>query len=92
MDARSPQFDDLFAWTDDRVVLFLDRTDDAWIVARGWRRGDRLTDVRRWTFASDLRATGQIRRLVAEATGDPADADRIAAELTEWLATRSPTA
>jgi hypothetical protein len=92
MDAPAPQSDELFAWTDGRVVLFVNHADAAWIVARGWRRGDRLTDVRRWTFDSERRATGQVRRLVGEATGDPFAADATAAEFTGWLATRSPLA
>jgi len=92
MDAPAQQPDELFAWTDGRVVLFVDHTDAALIVARGWRRGDRLTDVRRWSFDSERRATGQVRRLVGEATGDPFAADATAGEFTGWLATRSQLA
>jgi len=92
MHTPASQSDELFAWTDGRVVLFVDHSEAVWIVARGWRRGDRMTDVRRWTFESERRATGQIRRLVGEATGDPFAADAAAGEFAEWVATRSPHA
>ncbi|HET7094196.1 MAG TPA: hypothetical protein VFI22_11970, partial [Thermomicrobiales bacterium] len=42
----------LFGWSGAGIVLFGERADDRWIVARAWRRGDALTDVRRWSFAA----------------------------------------
>jgi hypothetical protein len=83
---------DLFGWSNGRVVLLVNREETSWIVARGWCRGDRLGDVRRWRFDSELRATGQLRRLVEEATGDPPAAAFAAEELTGWLVSRSRTA
>lgn len=60
----------LFAWSGGGIVLLGERSEGRWVVARGWLQGDRLTDVRRWSFAAPGPFAGQIRRLVAEATGD----------------------
>jgi hypothetical protein len=60
----------LFAWRGSGIVLFGERNDDRWILARGWLNADRLEDVRRWSFAQPVAFSGQVRRLVKEATGD----------------------
>jgi len=66
--------DILFAWSGGQIVLFAEQTGDRWIVARGWRHGDRLEHIRRWSFADPIRFAGQIRRLVRDAIDDPAEA------------------
>jgi len=80
--------DDLFAWRGGGIVLLVERADgpegERWVVARGWPSGDRLTDVRRWTFASPTRLAGQVRRLAGEATGDTAAAVDLAARALAW--------
>jgi hypothetical protein len=78
---------ELFAWSDGRIVLFVDRGEAGPVVARGWLRDDCLSDVRRWRFDSDRRAVGQIRRLVEESTGNPLSAAAIAGQLVEWFET-----
>ena len=69
-------------------MLLVERagTDGAWIVARGWRSADRLTDVRRWRFAASGPMSGQVRRLVAEASGDTALATRVSTSVAMWAA------
>lgn len=58
----------LFAWRGAGIVLFGERDGINWVLARGWRSGDRLTDIRRWVFAESDRFVGQVRRLVFDAT------------------------
>jgi hypothetical protein len=41
-----------------------------WVLARAWLRGDRLEHVRRWTFAQPIPFSGQVRRLIMDATSD----------------------
>lgn len=76
----------IFGWSNGRIVLLIDRDEHTWVVARGWRQGDALVDVRRWHFDSDRRAIGQIRRLVREATDQPDEADEVANRASAWLA------
>jgi hypothetical protein len=78
----------LFAWRGGEIVLIGEQSDERWYLARGWRSGDRLTDVRRWSFASGERFVTQVRRLVWEAAPDPARADRAAAAAAEWVMLR----
>lgn len=66
-------------------MLLGDRVDARWVLARGWRQGDRLSDVRRWSFADPRTFAGQVRRLVHDATGDPADGRQAAAAASAWL-------
>lgn len=75
---------DLFAWSGGEIVLFAERCDDRWVVARGWRDRDRLGDVRRWSFADARRFVGQVRRLAHEATGDLTAARAAAAAAQAW--------
>lgn len=77
--------DALFSWSGRRVVIFVEPGEGGWTLSRGWRSGDRLVDVRRWTFDSSRRVAGQMRRLVFEATGDRKTADAVAGELKVWL-------
>ena len=41
-----------------------------YVLARGWIENDRLTHVRRWSFATAEKFSGQVRRLVMEASGN----------------------
>jgi hypothetical protein len=82
----------LFCWSNGLVLLLVDRSEDAWVIARGWHEGDGLVDVRRWRFACERRLIGQMRRLVHEATQRPSDGDDVASQFTAWLATASATA
>lgn len=75
---------DLFAWSGGQIVLFAEQSGDHWIVARGWRHGDRLEHVRRWSFADPARFAGQIRRLVREATDDAAQASGLYHDALTW--------
>ena len=74
----------LFAWRGDEVVLFAERTAAAWVLARGWSGGDRLTDVRRWRFGTAAGLAGQVRRLAREATGNRTLAAEAAAAALAW--------
>ena len=75
---------DLFAWSGGGIVLLGERSADRWVVARGWRRDDRLTDVRRWSFADPRAFAGQIRRLAHEATGDRTGAAAAGSAAATW--------
>ena len=81
---------DLFAWSGDGIVLLGERAADRWVVARGWRRDDRLTDVRRWSFAEPRAFAGQVRRLVREVTGDAASAAGAGASALAWAEALDP--
>lgn len=74
----------LFTWRGDEVVLFAEHAGDRWVVARGWLHGDRLVDVRRWTFSSPRDLMGQVRRLAREATGNTSLAAEAAASALAW--------
>ena len=54
----------LFAWRGGEIVLLGEQDGDRWYLSRGWKCGDRLTDVRRWSFANSARFVTQVRRLV----------------------------
>ncbi|MEA2527857.1 MAG: hypothetical protein QOF01_4422 [Thermomicrobiales bacterium] len=74
----------LFVWRGGEIVLLGEHSDDRWYLARGWRSGDRLTDVRRWSFANRERFVTQVRRLVWEAASDPARANQAAIAAADW--------
>jgi hypothetical protein len=74
----------IYAWRGDEIVLFAERNDGAWILARGWLFGDRLTDVRRWTFGTAEALVGQVRRLARDATGNQTLAAEAAAAARDW--------
>lgn len=80
-----PTRSELFTWSNGQIVLIVEREENGWIVARGWRNGDRLDHVRRWSFVTSRRVVGQVRRLVREASGDPAAADAAADDLVRWF-------
>jgi hypothetical protein len=60
----------LFMWRGAGIVLLGEPSDGRWILARAWLQGDRLEHVRRWSFADPVSFSGQVRRLVMEASGD----------------------
>ena len=74
----------IFAWSGGGIVLLGERTDGRWVVARGWRRDDRLTDVRRWSFADPRAFAGQVRRLAREVASDPAASATAGAAALAW--------
>ena len=78
---------DIFAWRGDEVVLVADHSDGRWHLARSWAHGDRLVDVRRWSFATPEALAAQVRRLAREATGNVALAIEAAAAALAWGAT-----
>lgn len=77
----------LFAWSGGGIVLLAERSAERWVLARGWRHGDRMGDVRRWSFADPRAFAGQVRRLVRDATGNPAVARQAAADGSAWAST-----
>jgi hypothetical protein len=79
----------LFTWRGSGIVLFGERNDDRWILARGWLNADRLEDVRRWSFAQPVAFSGQVRRLVKEATGDASHARDESHRALSWAETAS---
>ena len=83
---------ELFAWRAGAVVLFAERVAGRWVVARGWSQGDRLTDVRRWSFASPRLLAGQVRRLAHEATGDAISARAAGSAALTWAESAGPAA
>ena len=74
----------LFAWSGGGIVLLGERSEGRWVVARGWLEGDQLRHVRRWSFAAPGPFAGQVRRLVAEATGDLLGAGAAGVEALAW--------
>jgi hypothetical protein len=60
----------LFMWRGGGIVLFGERENGRWVLARAWLQGDRLEHVRRWSFAEPIPFSGQVRRLVMEAGSD----------------------
>ena len=60
----------LYLWRGGGIVLLGEREDGRWVLARGWLEGDRLEHIRRWSFAQPIPFSGQVRRLVLEASGD----------------------
>lgn len=74
----------LFGWAGEGIVLLGEQDSGRWVVARAWRQGDALTDVRRWSFAAPLLFARQVRRLVLEATGDVAAARAAGSDAQRW--------
>jgi hypothetical protein len=85
MNATLTRTEELLAWTDGRVVLLVEREDDAWVIARSWKQADRLTDVRRWRFACERCLIGQMRRLVRERIAGDEACNHAALSLAVWL-------
>src|SRR5215203_2468467 len=60
----------LFMWRGNGIVLMGTLDAGRWILARAWLQGDRLEYVRRWSFAQPIPFSGQVRRLITEASGN----------------------
>ncbi len=89
IDGRSEAPAVLFAWRGGGIVLLGDVEDGRWILSRGWLLADALTDVRRWSFAAAGGFARQVRRLVLEATDDPAAARAHGAAALAWAELRA---
>ena len=74
----------IFAWRGDEVVLLAQHTPEAFVLARGWAYGDRLVDIRRWSFSEASGLVGQVRRLAREATGNHHIATEAAGAALAW--------
>ena len=79
------QVSSLFMWRGRGIVLIGQYHDGRWVLARGWVTTDALEHVRRWTFAAPGPFAGQVRRLVAEATGDHMTAREESARALAWV-------
>jgi hypothetical protein len=79
----------LFLWRGNGIVLFGAQEENRWVLARGWLEGDRLAHVRRWSFATPIPFSGQVRRLVMEACGDSARAQHEGLRALAWSETVS---
>ena len=82
----------LFAWRGDEVVLLAEHTPAAFVLARGWAYGDRLVDIRRWSFPAAAALAGQVRRLAREATGNQRIAAEAATAALVWAHAQEGTA
>jgi len=60
----------LFRWRGNGIVLIGTHENGRWVLARAWLQGDQLQHVRRWSFTQPIPYSGQVRRLIMEATGD----------------------
>jgi hypothetical protein len=76
--------DVLFAWRGGQVALFGERTDEHWVLARGWPEDDRLADIRRWYFSTPGAFATQVFRLVREATCNIAESERARDAALTW--------
>jgi hypothetical protein len=60
----------LFRWRGNGIVLIGTHEGGRWVLARAWLQGDQLQHVRRWSFTQPIPYSGQVRRLIMEATGN----------------------
>ena len=74
----------LFLWRGAGIVLYGTPEDGRWVLARGWLEGGRLQHIRRWSFAQPIPFSGQVRRLVMDATGDAALSCREGLRALAW--------
>ena len=81
----------LFMWRGHGIVLLGHYHDGRWVLARGWATADALEDVRRWSFAEPGPFAGQVRRLVAEASGDQRAARDEHARALAWVSSLAAT-
>jgi hypothetical protein len=74
----------LFMWRGAGIVLIGERENERWVLARGWLHGDRLENIRRWSFAQPIPFSGQVRRLIMDACGDFAHARAEGLRALDW--------
>jgi hypothetical protein len=74
----------MFMWRGAGIVLLGERDGDRFVLARGWLRDDRLTDVRRWSFKDRHRFSVQVRRLVVEAGRETCEGVAEGARALDW--------
>jgi hypothetical protein len=86
------EVDSLFMWRGHGIVLLGQYHDGRWVLARGWLAADALEHVRQWSFAAPGPFAGQVRRLVAEASGNQVAARDESARALAWIAAISTTA
>jgi hypothetical protein len=79
----------LFMWRGNGIVLMGTLDAGRWILARAWLQGDRLEYVRRWSFAQPIPFSGQVRRLITEASGNAALARDEGLRALAWTETAS---
>jgi hypothetical protein len=60
----------LFMWRGNGIVLIGAREEGRLVLARAWLQSDRLEHVRRWSFTQPTPYSGQVRRLIMEASGN----------------------
>jgi hypothetical protein len=60
----------LFMWRGNDIVLIGTLEEGRWVLARAWLEGDQLQHVRRWSFRQPIPYSGQVRRLIKEASGN----------------------
>ena len=77
--------DSLFMWRGHGIVLLGQHRDGRWVLARGWVTADALEHVRQWSFAAPGPFAGQVRRLVAEASGNQVAAREESARALAWV-------
>ncbi len=82
----------LFMWRGHGIVLIGQHSQGRWVLARGWATADVLEHVRRWSFAAPGPFAGQVRRLVAEATGNQVTARDESARALAWVSAISASA
>src|SRR5919112_615107 len=75
----------LYMWRGNGIVLLGQVSEGRWVLARGWVTADALEHVRRWSFAAPGPFAGQVRRLIAEATGDQVIARDESARALTWI-------
>jgi hypothetical protein len=75
---------DLIIWRGSGIALVGENDGDRWIIARGWLAADQMTDIRRWVFSTPETFSGQFRRLVSEASGNPDEGRAAGAAAAEW--------
>ena len=88
---RTSTENSLFLWRGNGIVLIGEHVDERWVLARGWLHGDSLEHVRRWSFAQPIPFSGQVRRLVMEASDDFTSAQDEGQRALTWTESLVPT-
>ena len=80
----------LLMWRGCGIVLIGEFSNGRWVLARGWVTADALEHVRRWSFTAPGPFAGQVRRLVAEASGNQIEARDESARALAWISSITP--